>query len=91
MRDVMPYKIGIDQGVNLKRLRRLQAAGIVILYQAHDLEQQFRRVTQQGRPFQLDRSTLDGPDMLVDERLQDVFRELGKATKWMLNTSMPAI
>jgi hypothetical protein len=74
----MPYMIGVDQGVNLKKLRNLQASGIVVLYQAHDLEQQFRRVAQQGRPFQLDRSTLDGPDMLADEKLQNVFRELGK-------------
>ena len=74
----MPHMIGVDQGVNLKKLRQLQASGIVVLYQAHDLEQQFRRVAQQGRPFQLDRSTLDGPDMLADEKLQDVFGELGK-------------
>jgi hypothetical protein len=30
--------IGVDQGVNLKKLRQLQASGIVVLYQAHDLE-----------------------------------------------------
>jgi hypothetical protein len=74
----MPYKIAVDQGVNLKKLRQLQDEGIVVLSQAHDLEQQFRRVAQQGRPFRLGLSTLGGPDMLVDEKLQEVFRELGK-------------
>jgi hypothetical protein len=74
----MPDKVGVDQGVNLKKLRRLQDAGIAILYQAHDLEQHFRRVAQQGRPFQLGRSTLGGPDMLADKKLQEVFREFGK-------------
>jgi hypothetical protein len=78
VREATPYKVGVDQGVNLKKLRRIQDAGIVILYQAHDLEQHFRRVVQQGRPFQLGRSTLGGPDMLADEKLQDVLRELGQ-------------
>ncbi len=74
----MTYKVGIDQGVNLKKLKRLQDSGIVVLYQAHDLEQQFRRVTQQGRPFRLDLSELDGSDMLADEKFYDVLGELGK-------------
>jgi hypothetical protein len=87
----MTYWIGVDQGVNLKKLKRLQAVGIVVLHQAHDLEQQFRRVIQQGRPFRLDLSTLDGPDMLADEKLEEVFRELGKAAQSTLNTSTPVI
>jgi hypothetical protein len=91
VRGATPYKVGVDQGVNLKKLRRLQDAGIVILYQAHDLEQQFRLVVQQGRPFQLGRSTLGGPDMLADEKLRTYSASSGRATKWMLNIFMPAI
>jgi hypothetical protein len=87
----MSHMIGIDQGVNLKKLRQLQAAGIVVLYQAHDLEQQFRRVAQQGRPFQLDRSTLDVPTCSRTRSSRTYSVSLARAAKWTLNTSMPAI
>ncbi len=32
------YTVGIDQGANMKELKRLQSAGIIRLHQAHDLE-----------------------------------------------------
>lgn len=74
----LPIKVGVDQGVDLRRLRRLQDSGALTLFQAHDLEQQFRQVAQQGRAFRLDVSTLDGPDRLADERFEEVRRLLGR-------------
>jgi hypothetical protein len=73
----MTYRVGIDQGVNQKKLKQLQNAGIVLLYQAHDLEQRFKQVTQQRRPFRLDVSRLDGLDTLADEKWQDMLRMFG--------------
>jgi hypothetical protein len=71
------YKVGIDQGANLKKLTRLQNEGIVVLYQAHDLEFRRRRVTQQGRPFRIGFSQLGGLDGLADEKWEETLRILG--------------
>jgi hypothetical protein len=73
----MTYKVGLDQGVNLKKLKRLQRAGIVVLYQAHDLEQRFPQVAQHGRPFRIGVWGLGGLDGLADEKWQDTLRLFG--------------
>jgi hypothetical protein len=73
----MTYSVGIDQGVNHKKLKQLQDAGVVLLYQAHDLEQRFKKVTQQGRSFRLDASGLGGLDGLADDKWQDTLRMFG--------------
>jgi hypothetical protein len=69
--------VGVDQGVNLKLLRDLQRQGRIVLVQAHTLEQSFKQVRDQGRPFRLDHSVLDGPDMLVGENFNAVLRIIG--------------
>jgi hypothetical protein len=70
--------VAVDQGVNLKRLRELQRESRILLVQAHTLEQSFKQVSDQGKSFRLDMSTLDGPDLLVGENLQEVERIIGK-------------
>lgn len=74
----LPIKVGVDQGAWQNVLRKLQAQGLIVLFQAHDLEQTFRGVAPQGRAFRLDVSFLDGPDMLGDHRFDQVSRLLGK-------------
>ena len=69
--------VAVDQGANLKLLRKLQDQGRVELVQAHELEQQFRQVRGQGKPFRLDVSRLDGLDMLAGENVHEVERLLG--------------
>lgn len=69
--------VAVDQGVNLKRLREIQREGRILLVQAHTLEQSFKHVSDQGKPFRLGMSTLDGPDLLVGENLQEVERIIG--------------
>jgi hypothetical protein len=73
------YKVGIDQGANMKMLKRLQSAGIVVLYQAHDLEGRRRQVIQQGRAFRFDVSELDGIDGFADEKWEDTIELFGAA------------
>jgi hypothetical protein len=69
--------VAVDQGSDLKLLRRLQHDGRVELVQAHTLEQQFRQVRGQGKAFRLDVSRLGGPDMLAGENFYEVGRLLG--------------
>src|SRR5207302_1919358 len=64
-------------GVNLRSLRKLQRQGVVVLHQEHDLEQDFRAVSKQGRPFTLDRSVLDGTDLLAGDEASEVQDTLG--------------
>jgi hypothetical protein len=71
-------RVAIDQGVNLRVLRRLQRDGRVELVQAHSLEQEFRHVGQHGRLFRLDISTLDGPDMLAGDNVHAVEALIGR-------------
>jgi hypothetical protein len=78
MRLVM-YRVGIDQGANHKKLKRLQNAGVVVLCQAHDLEVRRSHTIQQGRPFKLGVSELDGIDGLADEKWDDTIRIFGKS------------
>jgi hypothetical protein len=50
---VTTFKIGIDQGANLKTLKRLQERGIIVLYQAYNLEGWRSQVIQQECPFRV--------------------------------------
>lgn len=71
--------VAVDQGVNLKALRRPQREGRVVLVQAHDLEQSFRNVDKQGRPFRIGVSALGGIDRLAGDNVHEVERLVGKA------------
>jgi hypothetical protein len=73
------YRVGIDQGANHKKLKRLQNAGVVVLCQAHDLEDRRAQVIQQGRPFKLGVSELGGIDGLADEKWKDTISIIGKS------------
>jgi hypothetical protein len=68
----------VDQGVNLKVLRRIQQSGEIRLVQAHTLEQEFRQVTDQGRAFQLGVSTLGGLDMIAADNVHLVEAIIGR-------------
>lgn len=70
----------VDQGVNLKVLRKLQREDRVTLVQAHSLEQKFKHVGEQGRPFRWDVSRWDGPDRVAGDNVYEVERILGKAS-----------
>lgn len=64
--------VAVDQGVDLAILKRLQAESKIKLQQVRDIEQRFKHVLEHGQPFQLDHSSLDGPDMLADNNVNDV-------------------
>jgi hypothetical protein len=73
-----PLVVAVDQGVDLKTLRRLQREGAVRLVQAHTLEQNFRNVVDQGRSFRVGESTLGGPDMIVTDNVHLVEHVIGR-------------
>jgi hypothetical protein len=73
-----PLHVTVDQGADLKALRRLQHQGVVSLHKVHDLEQDFDSVAKQGGAFTLNRSMLDGCDMLAGEEAGEVQRIVGK-------------
>jgi hypothetical protein len=71
-------KVGIDQGVDLKALRRIQEQGIIELRQANELEQTWDRyVTQQKKGFMPGHSRLGGPDVLANDKAAEVEKILG--------------
>jgi hypothetical protein len=75
----MVIKVGIDQGVDLKALRRVQDQGLIELRQANRLEQTWEhfQVTQQKKGFMLNHSMLGGPDVLADDKVREVENILG--------------
>lgn len=76
-----PINVTIDQGINLKLLKVFQDNKLIILHQAQELEQQFKSVRQQGKPFTLGVSKLDGLDMLVGEKFKLVEEIIGAENK----------
>ncbi len=76
-----PIQITIDQGVNLKVLKKLQSQGLVQLNQVHDIEQIFKKVKPQGKAFTLGNSTLGGPDMLAGDSLHKIEKIIGPTNK----------
>src|SRR4029434_10828818 len=54
--------VGIDQGVDLKALQRIQEQGIIELRQANELEQTWDPNVTQQEGFMPDHSRLGGPD-----------------------------
>jgi hypothetical protein len=77
--DELKLVVAVDQGVNLKALRRLQREGQITLVQAHTLEQRFRHVGEQGRPFRIGVSRIGGPDRIAGDNASEVERIVGKA------------
>lgn len=73
----MTIKVGIDQGVDLKALGRLQLQGLIELHQANELEQPFSQVIKDKKGFMLGHSKLNGPDVLADEKVHEVERIVG--------------
>lgn len=73
-----PVRVTVDQGVNLRALRTLQAQGVVALHQVHDLEQNFAAVSTQGGAFRLGESLLDGADMLAGDEAREVEAIVGR-------------
>jgi hypothetical protein len=73
-----PLIVAVDQGVNLKILHRLQREGRILLVQAHSLEQRFRHVRKQGRPFRIGRSRIGGPDRIAGNNVRVVEEVVGK-------------
>lgn len=70
--------VAVDQGADLKALRRLQRDGRIRLVQAHTLEQSFRQVVDQGRAFRIGFSTIGGPDMIAGDNVYVVEAIIGK-------------
>ena len=64
--------VAVDQGANLKKLRSLQLSGRIHLQQVRDVEQSWQDIRDHGQPFRLDRSYLNGPDMLADSNVHEV-------------------
>jgi hypothetical protein len=74
----MVIKVAIDQGANQRLLRPLQRRGLVELRQANHLEQTWPGLAeQQKKGFTLGHSALDGPDVLADEKAEELERILG--------------
>jgi capsule polysaccharide export protein KpsC/LpsZ len=58
----MAIRVGIDQGADLKVLRKLQRQGLIELRQANELEQTWPDVAvQHKKGFLFDYSKFDGP------------------------------
>jgi hypothetical protein len=70
-------KVGIDQGVDLKALQRMQEQGIIELRQANELEQTWDPKVTQQEGFMLDHSRLGGPDVLANDKAAEVEKILG--------------
>jgi hypothetical protein len=70
-------KVGIDQGVDLKALQRIQEQGIIELRQANELEQTWDPNVTQQEGFMLDHSRLGGPDVLANDKAAEVEKILG--------------
>jgi hypothetical protein len=70
-------KVGIDQGVDLKALQRIQDQGIIELRQANELEQTWDPNVTQQEGFMLDDSRLGGPDVLANDKAAEVEKILG--------------
>jgi hypothetical protein len=73
-----PLIVAVDQGANLKVLRRLQREGRILLVQAHTLEQRFRGVREQGRAFRIGHSRIGGPDRIAGENVRVVEEVVGE-------------
>jgi hypothetical protein len=74
-------KVYVDQGVNLKKLRTLQAQGLVTLLQANSIEQQFKGVSKQGKAFTIEESVIGGLDMIAGDNIGDIGAEIGRQHK----------
>lgn len=70
--------VAVDQGVDLKTLRRLQREGRICLVQAHTLEQNFKHVTDQGRAFRVGMSKIGSPDMIAGNNAYLVEAVIGR-------------
>lgn len=70
--------VAVDQGVNLKALRRIQREGRIRLVQAHSLEQKFKHVGDQARPFRIGVSAIGGPDVITGENVYAVESAIGR-------------
>ncbi|MCK5460273.1 N-6 DNA methylase, partial [Candidatus Parcubacteria bacterium] len=64
--------IGIDQCVNIKKLKKFQEKGLIKIYQAQNLEQNFKKTIKQGRAFKINDSKIGGLDMIVGEDYREV-------------------
>ena len=73
----MSIKVGIDQGVDLKALQRIQEQGIIELRQANELEQTWDPNVTQQEAFMPDHSRLGGPDVLANDKAAEVEKILG--------------
>jgi len=72
-----PVKVAVDQGINLPKLRKLEAQGKITLHQVHDLEQRFPGVQPQGRAARYGQSKYGGPDMYADEKMTEIVKIVG--------------
>jgi hypothetical protein len=71
--------VAVDQGVDLKTLKRLRKEGRITLVQVHGREQELPAVPTQGSgPFRLGFSRLGGLDRIAGANVRDVERILGK-------------
>jgi len=78
---VPPIRVGIDQGANLRELKKLQRRGLIELRQANELEKRRPHVVQQKKGFTLGYSRLGGPDVLADDLVHEVERIIGLANR----------
>ena len=67
--EALAIKVGIDQAVDLKALKRLQLQGVIELHQANELEQRFSQVVQAKKGLMLGHSKLGVTDVLANERI----------------------
>jgi hypothetical protein len=69
-------KVYIDQGVDQKKIKALAKKYNFEIVQ-NDTEQQFRKINKVNKAFTLDSSTLDGPDVIADDKINDLKRVVG--------------
>jgi hypothetical protein len=61
----------VDNGANLKKLKRIQADGRIKIYQS-EFENEFRNIPTVGKAFTIGVSMIGGPDLIADDNVHEI-------------------
>jgi len=61
----------VDNGANLKKLKKIQAKGRIKIYQT-EFENDFKNIPTVGKAFTIGASMIGGPDLIADDNVYKV-------------------